>query len=179
MPAPDPSCHRRAFGTCAPRPACPAPHPLPTPSRSSKLTRRGVQTIHRNHPRISCSSLTHDRTRLHPPTFHPCSVAAALDRSTPGRAGMLCPIEPSDNALHNCASGLICVPLPHVRMGLGQGRGAGCSRGSWCCVGWHPGCSAVTRRSALGCRQRAPICNSMQLKPLLTLTSRDPPCPLS
>ena len=44
-----------------------------------------------------------------------------MDRSTPGRAGMLCPIEPSDNALLNCASGLICVPLPDVRKGLSGG----------------------------------------------------------
>lgn len=45
----------------------------------------------------------------------PCSVASALSRRAPGRVGMLCPIEPSDNPLHNCAPDLICVPLPDVR----------------------------------------------------------------
>lgn len=29
--------------------------------------------------------------------------------------GMLCPIEPSDNPVHNCAADMVCVPLPDVR----------------------------------------------------------------
>ncbi|PRW58639.1 hypothetical protein C2E21_2984 [Chlorella sorokiniana] len=45
------------------------------------------------------------------PDPKPLNVAAVLGRRAPGRVGMLCPIEPSDNALHNCAEDLICVPL--------------------------------------------------------------------
>lgn len=100
-------------------------HPINRPQAARVSSRAGGQKDLPQPPSHRCSAWTHDHTRLHSPTLRLCSVAAALDRSTPGRVGMLCPIEPSDNALHNCASGLICVPLPHVRAGLGQGRGVG------------------------------------------------------
>lgn len=47
----------------------------------------------------------------------PRSRAAALNRTAPGREGMLCPVQPSAQPAENCGPGLTCATLPDVRSG--------------------------------------------------------------
>lgn len=43
-----------------------------------------------------------------------CSAAVALNRTAPGRLGMLCPVVPSDQPAQNCAANYTCAPLPQL-----------------------------------------------------------------
>lgn len=60
-----------------------------------------------------CSALD-PHSCLLPLTLPVSSAEATLNRSEPGRLGMLCELVPSGQPVAGCATNLTCVPLPQA-----------------------------------------------------------------